>query len=198
MKYLEYNVSSRHSGSTLVEFLVVLLITGILAAWCGPAYLRTSRLERNLRNEAFVRSKLAMHLATVEQYLSLGTNVVYSEGACTIGFPIEVGGVSLESNRLARVSKIDLKLRSDKVKTEVIKKNEALDVVMVTRSEMDAFPLFMDVTLGSKVCEMTVEGEGEIRDVHISAEVPWITPDGTESNRTVTVSRLVRLWNYPQ
>lgn len=187
-------------GATFVELLLVVFIVAILVFFCGPEFLAASCNEKNLRNEAFVRSKLIIHLASLERYLSLGNNVVVSNGAYCVEFPLETGGVSLETNRAVRVFGVEAECasNSDVVTTVLRRKDEDLKPVDESRhgKGMDATPILLNRSLETRITDLTVEGSGPVRLVKLTAEFPWMTGYGTASNRSVTVSRMVRIWNY--
>ena len=185
-------------GHTLVELSIVILAMVVLAAAIAPDLVRRSRAEKNYRHEAFVRSRLVLHLGKIEQYLSLATNAVFAGEAIRAGFPRETGGVAFETNRVARVSRVSCLRDGESVDTEVTRQNDDLATVQEDRPHMDASPLYLDFALPARLCEMAVEGVGSVRLVRLSAEVPWVHADGQTSCRTVSVSRVVRLWNCAQ
>ena len=60
---------------SLVELLVVILIVAIFSLFAGPAMVRTSRLERNLRDEAYVRTRLVLDMERIAREVSLANRI---------------------------------------------------------------------------------------------------------------------------
>ena len=189
-------------GYTLVELLVVMLICTILVCWMGPSLLRASRLEKRMRNEAYVRTQLALGLERIERQLSLAKSVSRIDrfeegngGKLLVEFPLEVGGISLESNRVSRVFAMSMSWNDRGLNTVVSNRNEAL-LPQEMRRHTDAVPtlgfLKEDVPLTGVSLDVLTDN---LIHVTLSAGVPMQDVSGGIYTKTISVDRIVRLWN---
>ena len=91
---------ARRRGATLVELLVVMLIVVIIVAGIGGVVATGLALDQKFLEETAVRSALALQMAYAERYFSLASSV----SDTTASFPLEAGGVSLETSHWIRVT----------------------------------------------------------------------------------------------
>lgn len=204
--------TANRRGVTLVELMVVVSVVVVLSAWVGFGYLRTSRQEANLRREAFVRTELVRHLERLERGLSLSSGCT-NFATHAFRYPVETAGVSFETNRFHHV-KGTIVLTPDSTGPEVLR-GKVVGIVDGraagsggTRREMGAeaastFDPSLIAPAGGRpatigIAECAVEpwfGSSNLLQVSLSAPFPWMLPDGTWTDRTVRVDRVVRMWN---
>ena len=205
------------SGMTLVELMAVLSIVVLLSVWAGFGYLRTSRQEANLRREAFVRTELVRDLERLERGLSLSSGCT-NFSTLAFRYPIETSGVSFETNRFCHVTGTTVlppdSINPDALRGKVVGIVDGRAIVPGgTRREMGAESastfdpsLIVPAGVGSLaasagIAECAIEpwfGNSNLLQISLSAPVPWYHPDGTWTERTVRVDRVVRLWNEPR
>lgn len=208
--------ADRRAGMTLTELMVVVSIVVVLSAWVGFGYLRTSRQEANLRREAFVRTELVRDLERLERGLSLSSGCTNFE-TFAFGYPVETAGVSFETNRFHHVKGTTVtppdSRMSGAVRGKVVGTVDGKSAVPGgTRRVLgaEAASIFDPSLISPKaaesggggratgIAECTIEpwfGNSNLLQVTLSAPVPWLRPDGTWTERTVRVDRVVRMWN---
>ncbi len=187
---LESAVSRSASGVTLVELLVVVVITSIVAVGLSFAVSTSLSFSQKYREEAYVRERLCDVLERVSDYLSLANEASVSNGVWTARYRMETGGMSFETGRVCRVSgtvysvtnmNMDVKITTGDPRWDgVIEKVFAADGVLSL--------------VAAVVTEVDLSGSGAFRTLSVSADFRVKTPEGVETN-SITVSRPVRLWN---
>lgn len=188
----EAAVHSGASGVTLVELLVVVVITSIVAVGLSFAISASLRFNQQYREEAYVRERLCDVLERVSDYLSMANAAPVSNGVWSgsAQYRMETGGVSFETGRVCRVTGTAYAVNNMNMDVEidtgdpqwngVLRKVFAADGVL---SPVEAF-----------VTEINLYGTTAFRTLEVIAKIPVKTTDGVKTN-SITVSRPVRLWN---
>jgi Tfp pilus assembly protein PilE len=188
------------AGVTVVELLVVVLIGTLLAVGMATAFSAALGLQQNFREESDVRTRLALNLAYAERYLSLANSIDTNNMAT---YPSEAGGVSFETNHWIRVtSGMFFVTNRQSTIGGTVSTNDALVFRIFSGDdrkmpgedrEFSAFGL----QRGSRahVTEAELEGVGAVRRLTLSAEFPVRERGVIVTNRTISVSRPIRLWN---
>lgn len=205
---------------SLVELLVVTLIVAVFALFAGPAYLRSSRLERNLRDEAYARTQLVLDLERIAREVSLAKSIAWEDPATGVAvtnsslplshpatnyvvrllYPEETGGVSFETNRISQVSSVRLALGRDFLLSTA---SNRVDLVPAEqRRFLRADPVFVGARDGARMvsfCITNVVSGGEERSdlLHatLSSAVDLDEGNGRTTPKTISVDRLMRMWN---
>ncbi len=207
-------------GHTLVELLVVVLMTVILAMGLSKAVSAALALEQNYREEAEVRTRLSAYAAFYEKNISLAASVItnaevvwtnFVDGAKVVvtnhdgvgtSYRMETGGVSLEAGRIIRVSSW----------TGVVITNGNTYEVLISGDPQRGGTNVQQGTLLSEksprlqtnqFVRFVVEGTQSVRRLRLSAKVPFWTYTTNElgvrgkyiRTNEVSVERPVRLWN---
>lgn len=192
----------RRTGTTLVELMVCSVVVATMALCAMFTFVHASRLERNLRREAYARTALAMHLERLARMLSLSNGVTgFGElteaggAAFCVSYPQEVGGVSFETNRIMRVRESRLQKWQDSLNVTLTNRNGNLKLVG-REKRLDAdFPL--DATVcGSRLSVVAVSNVANgLVSVSLEAEVPLETSRSGTRTKKIGANRMIRLWN---
>ncbi len=199
------------AGFSLVELMVVMALVGIVSVFAGYGFLRASRLEKAMRREAFVRTSLVLGLDRLERQISLADEwwwetadgkriesaTSLSDGvSCDVclGFPLEAGGVSLETNRISQVFFTRLHPMSAGVESTF---SNVVDHVMHgTSRRMDPSPLLETVPEETRLAKLSVSNAAPgFLSVRLDASVVAEDVRGDEIRIPVSAERLVKLWN---
>ena len=204
-------------GFSLVELLVVTLIVSIFALFAGPAYLRSSRLERNLRDEAYARTRLVLDLERIARELSLAKDIQWVDDkglevdSCALQpdehyevrlvYPMETGGVSFETNRISQVSSVRLALGHDFLLASASNRVDLAPAEQ--RRFLRADPVFIGAKNGARMASLCITnvvtdaGEPQRDLLHVTLASVVDLDDGNRGTfcKTVSVDRLVRMWN---
>lgn len=205
------------SAFTLVELLVVVSITLVFVFFAGLAMMRTTRLERNLRTEAFARTQLVLDLQRIARELSLATNInwitpngsiltdsrnLHSETNYTVRlfYPEETGGVSFETNRISQVSSVRMALSGNGIAASA---SNRVDLVpSEQRRILSADPVFVghgnEASFLSFSITNVVSGDEvkpDLVHVTLSSVIRLDAGNGRTVDKILSVDRLVRMWN---
>jgi len=96
-------------GYTVVELMVTVLIVSIFATTLGVWFVRLLTIQEREREEAYVRERLSEICANYADYLSVAENictVVTNDKMIVVKYREETGGVSLETGRVSRVTRL--------------------------------------------------------------------------------------------
>lgn len=206
---------ANQSGQSVVELLVVTVIVAIIAVAGVFSFARASRLEQNLRREAFVRTRLVRHLELIERGLSLGARLSEGGGGevfdssessknagFSVSFPMETGGISLESNRYFRVSRTSLEWTPYAVLGNIDYEGGS-ETNGTKKMEPDPIPIDFSgssrrgaPTQFARFTGLSVTNfGGALLKVRLSADVAWQSGQGEWTYKPVSAERIVRLWN---
>lgn len=213
--------STASAAFTLVELLVVTLIVACFALFAGPAYLRSSRLERNLRDEAYVRTRLVLCMERMVREISLAKSVAWDDPetretvavgvsssldfpatnyAVSLFYPEETGGVSFETNRIANVSSVRFSPGREWMDSSA--SNRVSFSPAVQRRRLTADPVFLGTAGRSRIsgfCITNVVSDGAVQSnllhVTLSAVVDLDDGNGGKHPKTISVGRFARMWN---
>lgn len=134
----------RRRGFSLVELLVVILVLAVLSFYAGPAWVRASRQERSLRDEAYARTQLVLNLERIAREISIANRLEWLDPdtrqvvasldspdtlhrldypatnyLIRLSYPVEAGGVSFETNRISNVRSVALSMGSAALQSSV-------------------------------------------------------------------------------
>ena len=210
---------------SLVELLVVILIVAIFSLFAGPAMVRTSRLERNLRDEAYVRTRLVLDMERIAREVSLANRIDWlnpengnviatvndpasllnldfpaTNYVVRLSYPEETGGVSFETNRSSQVSSVRLFPGRDSVLAAASNRVDLVPAEQRRRLAID--PVFVGAKNPVRLtglCMTNVFSGGDVQadllHVTISAMIDLDAGNGETSPEEISVDRLVRMWN---
>lgn len=216
MSVSQFSRNVRCTAFSLVELLVVLLIVSVFSFFAGPAMIRASRLERNLRDEAYVRTRLVLNLERITRELSIASSIGWyaldgktaaSESAIQEGrdviiklsYPQETGGVSFETNRISQVSSVRLLAGSDLILSSASNRVDLAPAEQ--RRSLSAAPVFVggghDSFSGLWITNVVSGGmvNSNLFHVTVSAIVKLDDGNGMTRDKVVSVDRFVRMWN---
>jgi len=213
-------------GYTVIELMVTVLIVSVLATTLGVGFVKLLTIQEREREEAYVRERLAEICANYADYLSVADNI------CTVGtnkqmivvkYREETGGVSLETGRVARVTR----LVSENKTIDGLSQSMALDLKIgsidgdeynksfisrfsrLLRGDAELVSLVVDkvscliTPLNVKVQTQELDpafGILEKTDAALASLrlVAWYkikNDDGEWETKTADAERVVRLWN---
>lgn len=178
------------SGVSLVEMLVVILITAILAVSLSFAVMQALRFSQRGREEAFVRESLCLVFERFSEALGMAKDVKVNtdRDEWAAFYRLETGGVSFETNRFIRISE-----------TEYCATNLAAVISVLHAAGTNRLSMSGNATLDAIVGDIEAvhvrNKGGEFYQVALTACYPVKVKDGVVTNR-VTVEGPVRLWNY--
>lgn len=186
---------------------------------------RTSRLERNLRDEAYVRTRLVLDMERIAREVSLANRIDWlnpengnviatvndpasllnldfpaTNYVVQLSYPEETGGVSFETNRISQVSSVRLFPGRDSVLAAASNRVDLVPAEQRRRLAVD--PVFVGTKNPVRLtglCMTNVVSGGEMQadllHVTISAMIDLDAGNGETSPKEISVDRLVRMWN---
>lgn len=216
--HLDRMIGGRPAFS-LVELVLVMGIVATLALFAGPVWVRASRQERNLRAEAYVRTRLVMDLERIARELSLAERIDWMAPDGTVVedsrllspdtnyvvrlfYPEETGGVSFETNRISQVSSLRVGLGADVLYS--FASNHVDHAPAEQRRLMFTTPVFPEraassVVFSSLCVTNVLSSSGEVRQnlVHVtlSSTLQLDEGEGGQTEKVISVDRLAKLWN---
>ena len=186
----EAAVHSGASGVTLVELLVVVVITSIVAVGLSFAISESLRFNQQYREESYVRERLCDVLERVSDYLSMAKAASGTNGVWSAQYRMETGGVSFETGRVCRVTGTAYAVTNMNMDVEIDTGDPQWNGVL--RKVFAADGVLSPVA--ASVTEINLYGTTAFRTLEVKAEFPVKTAGGIQTN-SITVSRPVRLWN---
>lgn len=205
-------IHNRTFGYTIVELMVTMVITTVLAVTLGTFFVKLLTLQERERNEAYIREKLVDICATLADYASVGSSVnVIGEREFTLTYRHEVGGVSLETGRVSHVVQLWTSHQTDQKHTTLnldIDAQEATNIVRKfsrnLRGEDTPLLPFKGLKMGDDrvnlycqvfpLLKMTQE-KAPVWYLQVVAEYDIRNAQGDVVTTNVTAGRMVRLWN---
>ena len=218
-------LSSSKAAFSLVELLVVMLIVAIFSLFAGPVMVRASRLERNLRDEAYVRTRLVLDMERIAREVSLASRIDWlnpengdvaatSQDAASLlnldfpatnyivqlFYPEETGGVSFETNRISQVSSVRLFPGTDFVLASASNRVDLMPAEQRRRLAVD--PVFVGTKNPVRLTGLSMtnvisgaEVQADLLHVTISAMIDLDAGNGKRTPKEISVDRLMRMWN---
>ena len=185
-------------GFTLVELLITMLITTIVAAVFGLGVVRLLRLEESNRQEGYIRERLTMITSTYADYLSMGSklwpvNFPNNVKGYSTEFRTETGGVSFETGKVTRVvgmtSSVSNGLFNIGINTAGEMFNGFLEKHISGAAELlPVLSLITDVSIYPE--------DGAVRMLSITASnTVYNVKSNQYEPRQIVSRRLFRLWN---
>lgn len=180
------------SGVTLVELLIVVVITSIVAVGLSFAISASLRFNQQYREESYVRERLCDVLEWVSDYLSMANAASVSNGVWSgsAQYRMETGGVSFETGRVCRVTGTAYAVNNMNMDVEIDTGDPQWNGVL--RKVFAADGVLSPVA--ASITEFNLFGTNAFRTLAVKAEYSVKTADGVQTN-SITVSRPVRLWN---
>ena len=195
-------------GASVVEMLTTTAIVAVLACVCGTLFARLLSIRERDREEAYVRERLSDICAAYADAMSIGSYIVASNGATTVKYRCETGGVSLETGLVSRVSHAVASMNPTNRASvlDIYSFNEGslgLGVSRTAAGDAELIPLGAEMTgctitpLNGNVVEDggTVASDAVLGYLRISARYKVGDRYGDSTYKTVSAGRLVRLWN---
>lgn len=209
----------RH-GYTIVELMVTIVIVAILAATVGVFVTKLLTLQEQDREEAYIREYLLDVCEKYADYMSVGTFVSISNQAMIVKYRQEAGGISLETGIVSHAAFLSLKLKESELSgkrtvnlnvykldpegprsmfsrsaygdaTLVPLKSDSTDMVSCTFEPFGMFSGTLDSDHPGYV-----ETDAALGRLRVSAQYKSQDENGDETNKNVSVERVVRLWNH--
>jgi prepilin-type N-terminal cleavage/methylation domain-containing protein len=194
MRHDTSKIRSRYNcrAFTLVEFLVVLVMLTIISVGLGKAISMLLTIQQNYQQETDAIEQLATEAARIENSLSLAKDVTGTLNNAI--FPLEAGGVSFETNRIAGVSEYCVAV----LESNVFETTTAIDPQHSgTRSRSRT--IFFDHKIGTNtLISIIVEGTQAVKRLKLVANVQEQLLDGSHAvtNKLLVLERPIRLWNH--
>jgi len=177
---------------TLVELLVVLVITTIVTVALAKTIPALLTLQQNYREESAVLEQLATEAARIEKALSLAKSVTTGAVNCVV-FSTEAGGVSFETNRITGVSAFNFAAMD----SNVYESTTASDPRYPGINSRSRPMLIQESRSPVSIISITVEGAQAVKRLRLVAnvQVQLLDSDRTITNKQVVLERPIRLWN---
>jgi len=195
--------------------MVTILIVSVMATSLGAFFVKLINLHEKEREEAYIREHLLEICANFADYMSIGTNVVYSTSEFVVSYRHETGGVSLETGRVVRASQMTASVNS--INDEKQPKIMHLNVAAFEQGKVNANKFSRNLRADdtpliplNSLKELRLKNGGkvdlsyEIRKFNTDASL-WklkiiaeyeVEDDDDDPRRKVEVERIVRLWNW--
>lgn len=209
-------------GYTVVELMAVIVIVSVLAATVGVFFVKLLKIQETDREEAYIREKLSDICGAYADFLSIGSGFSWGtnfNGQATgmVRYRLESGGVSLETGLVTRVAYLESLLNAT---NHVFDLNvysmttNGLGLQVNRRSSGDAslIPLMGNI-ISCTIIPLNAGVESADEETSTRFGEPYQTSDtalglframarynvenedGQLESKTVTVERVVRLWN---
>ncbi len=202
-------------GYTIVELMVTIVIVACLTAVVGHFFVKLLRIQENEREEAYVREKLVEICGNYADALSVGAAFSYTNsftGLPVVKYRLEAGGVSLETGTVTRVAYLASALTNGIVDVNVYGYEQDRLANKLERTS-NGTALLMPLVSTLVRCTLTplnnVEWKAEndpllagfqtadtsLGNLQVAATYQVEDENGDPIEKTVTVERVVRLWN---
>lgn len=200
------------SGMTMVELLVTVAVVSVVACVGGLGYLRSSKLEKNFRREAYARTTLVKNLERLEQLVSLATSVEWigkngepvdsgslpaaESSFLKLDFPLETGGISLETNWIPGVVSIRMRLKPREAELFVSNIVDGVGRETMLRMPFESpMSLEREKPVYSPIRAVVTNVSDSLVHVTLSSSYVRENAKGDADPVVVSADRLVRLWN---
>lgn len=203
-------LNRKRKGFTIVELMVTIVIVAVIAASGGTFLVKLLTLQENEREEAYVREKLADICGAYADAASVGSSISVSDvgDSQVIGLQYrhETGGVSLETGfvirALSMTSTVNSLSKNFDMNVYAFNPDDVVNARLLSRSasgDAHLIPIVGNIVK----CEMTpirgtsmeeVSGGTSLGYLQIAAS--YETNKTDHLTKTVTVGRIVRLWNW--
>lgn len=212
---MNFAINNCERGYTIVEMMATFVIVAVLSVTVGGFFVRLLNIQEQDREEAYIRERLVDICAAYADMMSVGsfisTSTNSSNYAMMVNYRHETGGVSLETGVVTRVSHVTAQEnKEDGILDLGVYAFEAggLDVKLARplRGNASLIPLTGDmvscrITPLNYSADKTVITNGyETTDavlgyLEVMARCQVKNDEGGLESKTVTVGRVVRLWN---
>lgn len=181
------NTEQFRSGVTLVELMVVLVVTTILAVSLSMAISQSVCFHQRGREEAFVRESLCLVLERLASALEMAKEIDHpTNGPWRARYRMEAGGVSFETNRFVHVSGTEYYATNLNAVLSIAHEGARSDLQLSGDAKLDVFRGMID--------RVSITGTDEVRTLEIHAKYP-VVARGVVTTNTIIASRPFRLWN---
>ena len=190
-------------GFTIVELMVCIALTVILAASIGPSAIKLLRVVESSREEGFMREKLVTLAGLYADWLSLAKTYVVTNmphggvKVISANYPDELEGISFETNNLRKVTACHSAV-SNGMWNIWFDTNDPRYSDHVRKVTFDGDALLEHVS--ARIVEVTVKPDpcpvvGFCTLSILATNHFWDVNADAYSMRTVRTERIVRLWN---
>lgn len=187
--------ADKMSGYTIVELMITIVIVAFLAATLSMFFARLLTIQEDEREEGYVRETLSDICGLYADNLSVGSSLATNLNGFAVMYRGETGGVSLETGRVSHVTSLT---------SFVNKVSHALNMNIATleqgikyhnlRGDAVLIPLTNSL-VGCTLTPLTVPGEGETALGYLKLVATFEADKAEHLMKTVTVGRVLRLWN---
>lgn len=186
------NTEQFRSGVTLVELMVVLVVTTILAVSLSMAISQSLCFHQRGREEAFVRESLCLVLERLASALEMANGIEdLGDGRWRASYRMEAGGVSFETNRFVHVSGTEYYATNLNAVLSIAHEGSRSDLQLSGDAKLDVFLGMID--------RVSITGSGDVRTLTLNARHPVRvkapTGEWTAAVVDIDASRPFRLWN---
>lgn len=190
-------------GYTIIELMVTIVIVSVLAATVGTFVVKLLMFQEKDREEAYIREKLVDICGIYADFLSVGSSVSVETNLMTkpmsVTYRREVGGVSLETGTVSRVTSLDASLDAS---TGTVKLNvygiEGTNIVERLFRTMNGNASLIPLSGNLVNCTITpLNGKGgALGNLSVSAQYQVRDEYGRLVTKFANAERIVRLWNH--
>ena len=186
------NPEQSRSGATLVELMVVVVITLLLAVSLSMAISQSLCFHQRGREEAFVRESLCLVLERLASALEMANGIEdLGDGRWCARYRMETGGVSFETNRFVHVSDTEYYATNLNAVLSIAHEGARSDLQLSADAKLDAFLGMID--------RVSITGSGDVRTLTLNARhsvrVKTLEGGWTDAIVDIGASRPFRLWN---
>lgn len=124
-------------GFSLVEMLVVTLVTTIVVVSVGSGMVKLLRLQEMNREKARALEELCFRHARTQPLVAVGAAAIPSEdeeGRVDVKYPFMVFGIACETNELTQVTNTVLRVRDDNVLQTIVQSGASVTPYDVTNA----------------------------------------------------------------
>ena len=182
------NTEQFRSGVTLVELMVVLVVTTILAVSLSMAISQSLCFHQRGREEAFVRESLCDVLERLASALEMANEIEdLGDGRWRASYRMEAGGVSFETNHWMRVSAVGATASNRNFAAHIVSSDPSHLPETTREFSADGKQRIAPAA----VTNVMLQGNDAVRRIRIVAT--GVASDGKVFD--VVGERPVRLWN---
>ena len=202
-------------GYTVIELMVTVLIVAALATVVGTFFVQLLTIQEKDREEAYIQEKLTSICGTFADYLSVGSAINDSQSGFDVLYRQEAGGISLETGRVAHVSKLTTWVnQSDNVRGGTIdfvayareqgaftnrysRNLRGDDIPLISLNAMKELQVINGkVSLSYAFTPFNASSENaSLWHLKVAANYEVEDRNGERKPKTVEAERLLRLWN---
>jgi len=180
-------------GTTITELMVTMLILAFVVAALMPFVVSIMKIREDERESSYVRERLADISSILADFISMGNSFAASDDIVDFRFRPETGGVSLETGTVTHVTYFRTSSESSGGKLDIGAFQTEFGVPSEAYSRCFRGRDVSFSTFTNEIrCVFTPFAQSALGELQLTQryrlteESPW---------RTVSVRRMVRLWN---